>query len=67
MRKLSPFVGSSRRLPWNESYHDCATEKVGRTSANAGITRAPRAVWPGLKTPGFTSMKIGILKPRDPT
>ena len=27
-----PFHGSSRRLVCSESNHDCATEKVGRTS-----------------------------------
>jgi hypothetical protein len=48
-----------RALAWNESYLDSATENVGRTSAKAGKSRAPGAVCPGVKSPGFTSMKIG--------
>ncbi len=44
---FSPRVGSRRRLACSESNHDWATENVGRTSANAGMTRAPRVVWPG--------------------
>ena len=48
-----------RKLAWSESYHDIATENVGRTSWKAGKSLAPTAVCPGVKTPGFTSMKIG--------
>ncbi len=66
-RKFSPCVGSRRRLVWSESYHDCATENVGRTSEYAGIRRAPWEVWPGVKRPGLISMKIGSALPRDPT
>ena len=42
----APRVGRMRRLACSESYHDCATENVGRTSENAGNRRAPGAVWP---------------------
>jgi hypothetical protein len=37
-----------RTLVCSESYHDRACEKVGRTSENAGMTRAPRVVWPAV-------------------
>src|SRR5258708_6934194 len=56
-----------RALAWNESYLDCATENVGRTSANAGNRRAPGVVCPGDKSPGFTSMNIGRGAPRGPS
>ena len=47
-----PRVGRMRRLAWSESYHDLATENVGRTSANAGKSRAPGVVCPGVIHPG---------------
>ena len=43
-----PRTGRMRRLAWSESYHDSATENVGRTRLKAGKSRAPGVVWPGV-------------------
>ena len=43
-----PCTGRMRRLAWSESYQDRASEKVGRTSENAGYSRAPGVVWPAV-------------------
>jgi hypothetical protein len=37
-----------RKLACSESYHDRATENVGRTRLKAGNSRAPGAVCPGV-------------------
>ena len=41
-----PCIGRMRRLACSESYQDRAAENVGRTSENAGKSRAPGAVCP---------------------
>ena len=41
-----------RGLAWSESYQDRATENVGRTSENAGKSRAPGERLPRRVKPG---------------
>ena len=63
-----PCHGRIRALAWNESYHDRATENVGRTRLNAGNRRGPIAgAGERIGLVGLTSMKIGRFFPRDPT